>query len=228
MIRKTIILLTLVFATGLLTRAAGPEKRWWHYDFSEAIGPEWEYIQQPDSSMYRVYKGCLQLATSSSSLSSKDSPTFVGRCQETRTFQLDTKMKFERSMAGDEAGLTVYHMPDVHSEVYLQNLRGEMRVKMRYTLKNLRQVAAEKHLGFIDEVWLRVKCDGKYYSFFYSTDGKKYHWLERIDSSLMLGAVAPSAVYNDIRLGMYAWKGGTQYAAGVTWASFDFLDYREL
>lgn len=224
--RHFLLILALVCVT--LVQAAEPGKRYWHYDFNQPLGPEWEYIQQPDSSKYRMYDGWLELGTSNSSLTDNDHPTFVGRCQDTSLFLLETKMRLPGSVAGDEAGLTVYHMPDVHAEVYVQNLRGDLRVKMRYTLKNLRQVASEVRIGNVKDVWLRIKREGKFYSFFYSTDGNRYHWLERIDASLMIGAVAPSADYRDIRLGMYAWQGGAQFAAGVTWARFDYLDYKEL
>lgn len=227
MIQQLLLTILTTFLCPLFLFAQTTEKQQWHYDFNEPLGPEWTYIQQPDTTKYQVVDGWLELATSNSSLTDNDRPTFVGHHQQTETFELETRLRLPDSLPGDEAGLTVYGAHDAHAEAFLQNLRGELFVKVRYTLKNLRQVVKEVRFGNAREVWLRVRCDGRYYLYYYSTDGTQFHYLERIDASLLTNVGGHGTDYTGILLGLYSWGGGAQFAAGRTWSCFDYLTYTE-
>ena len=193
--------------------------------FGDKLGPEWIYIQNPDSTHYRLVGGKLRLVTSNSSLTDNDRPTFIGRRQESENFILDTKVTLTDVQPGDEGGLTVYQINDGHVDFYLQNYKNDIRVKMRSTIKGLRCVLAEKSIGKRRTVWLRVASNGRVYKFTYSFDGKRYHWLDQLDCALLSTEVVGG--FTGVVLGMYAWRGGAQFNRGQSWMDFDYFNYKE-
>lgn len=195
-------------------------------DFDRPLGPEWMYMQNPDSAQYQLHDGQLRLVGSIHELRENQPTTFIGRRQEAASFTFDTKISFYDLDDGDEAGLCAYQINEGYAQVCVNNFRGNYRLKVRLNLKNVRVLLCDRSFGEHPEVWLRIKSNSRYYNFYYSTDGKNYHWLESVDCSLLSTETAGG--FTGATLGLYAYNGGTRYQAGHCFADFDYVEYREL
>ena len=193
--------------------------------FDRPLGPEWIYIQNPDSTKYALKGGHLRLYGSIMDLYENKRPTFIGRRQEAADFVAETKMVLFDAENGDEAGLCVYQINDGFAQLNLANKRGDYRVQMRVRLKSNSFVKAEKSVGAATEVWMRVASDGKYYYFWYSVDGKKFQKLEQIECSMLSTEVVGG--FTGAVVGMYAFMRNTRYPAGYSYADFEYFDYKE-
>lgn len=196
-----------------------------HYDFNQPLGPEWVYIQNPDSSCYRLHDGMLRLYGSKSLLFDNHQPTFVGIRQESVAFTFDTKIVNHDLMEGDEAGLCVYQMHDGNVQYGLNNLRGDYHLKLRLNLKNVHTLLFDRFVSSSDDLWLRVQSDGKTYQFYYSTDGVSYTKAEEVDCTLL--STETVGGFTGVILGLYSHQANVRYQAGRSYADFDNVTYQE-
>ena len=195
------------------------------YDFAQGtLGPEWRHVGQPDPSKYCFVGGKLRLKGSISELFEEKGATFLGQELLTDSFTIDTRLTLFDAESGDEAGLCVYYSPRGYVQCCLNNFQGSRRMKVRLQLLNHRLLLADRHVGMLTEVWLRITGNAHKLKFFYSTDGQRYHWLEDVERQLLspqlTGAQGPGLV------GMYAFMGSTKYQSGFTFGDFDYFDYQ--
>ena len=185
-----------------------------HYDFTQPLGPEWVYIQNPDSMRYDMDYNRMRLYGSTSTLEKNDRPTFLGRRQEGKNLLMETYVDFRESYSGDEAGLCVYQINNGHAEICLIGNSEKMELAVKATVKSLKGKQASTTIkGY--EVWLRVRSDGKMYYFDYSTDGKKYNELYRLDCALLSTEVVGG--FTGVVAGMYCTK---RVELDLTYANF--------
>jgi alpha-N-arabinofuranosidase len=195
------------------------------YDFDAPLGPEWVYIQNPDSAMYLLHNGQLRLHGSRHSLAENKRPTFAGVRQESATFVMDTKITAHDLADGDEAGLCVYQMHNGNVQCCLGNYHDILRVRVRLNLKGLKPLLVDKNIPNTDNLWLRVESDSKDYIFYYSTDGKKFLRLESVDCSLL--STETVGGFTGAMLGIYCFQGNNKFQAGRPYADFDYVEYTE-
>jgi len=209
---------------NLLGMAQHSQKRHIRTDFDKPLGPEWVYIQNPDSSKYQIRLGRLQLICSRGKLSRNDRPTFVGRRQESPNIVAETFLNFEEGLPRDEAGMTVYQTFDGHAGIFLRPMNEKTQVAVKYQLKNVESIMATAEIdGY--SAYLRIRSDGVHYWFDYSEDGKLYKTLTSIDSSLLSSEVAGG--FTGAVIGLYAVENNTSEAYGRSFVLFDYFDYRE-
>lgn len=193
------------------------------YDFSEPLGSEWEYIQEPVKENYVIHDGMLRLYSSVTSLKDESQPTFVGLRPDSTAFTITTKIALADLLDGDETGLAVYQAPMGYAQCCFFNLKGDRRVRVRLVLKNLTTLVCDRSVGIPSSIWLRVQAIGRMYSFSYSTDGKRYHWLDSIDKSLLRPVVVGQG--NGILVGLYSYMGNPKTQAGRSFADYDEIEY---
>ena len=192
--------------------------------FDKPLGPEWVYIQNPDSAHYEQFRGKLRLTASLSSLTDNQRPTFVGRRQESPVFTAETRVDFEESLRGDEAGLTVYQINDGHADLCLCQTRQGMTVALKMTMKSVSFV--KKSVSIPNTVCsLRVRSDGKMYYFDYSLDGNAFVTLDKVDCALLSTEVVGG--FTGMTIGMYATLNRSYTGNGKTYADFDYFEYVE-
>ena len=185
------------------------------------LGPEWVFIQNPDSTMYdrhvvvdqetgEVAGGSLRLYGSQSSLNENNRPTFMGRRQESARMTVETMV----SAKGVEAGLSVYQINDGHFDLCVNN--GYVGVKCK--LKSIYYVVNEEPVRS-EAVKLRIRSDGEKYYFEFSDGrrGGRFRQLCALDCSLVSTEVAGG--FTGVVLGMFAMGNG--------FADFAYFDYRE-
>ncbi len=190
-------------------------------DFSTAPGPEWVYLQNPDSACYRLHDGRLTLTGSSSDLKTNRRPTFIGRRQEAPVFTFETKMSAGQLGSNAEAGVCAYQMHEGYASAGVSRRAGKSIVTLTLNLKNVNVPLATRELGTATDVWLRLGSDEKNYVFSYSTDGRRYQPLGEVDCTLL--STETVGGFTGVVLGLYAHNGGS----GTAKADFDYAEYKE-
>ena len=167
------------------------------YTFDSPLGPEWIYIQNPDSSCYFIGDGALHLS-GKGALSANDHPTFVGVRQESEN--LETVVQVTLDTPG-VAGLSLYQIQDGHAELSLERSGNHVRAVVRYTLKSMNYEAASLPLPG-ESAWLKITSDGILYKFYASADGKKWSYLDALSCALLSSEVAGG--FTGMVIGLYA------------------------
>lgn len=197
-----------------------------HFDFSESkLSNEWQYIRKPDKSKYKLRDNVLRLYGDIYEITEGKPTTFIGLPQNTPRFKAETHITLFDDENGDEAGMTFYMSDSCYVQAFLNNNRGEHRVKLCFQLLNHRWLMAEKHmLHLLKEIWLRIEGDETTVKFYYSLDGEKYVSLDSIERRLLSpelsGSTTPPMV------GLYCLTGTTKYQTGYSYADFDYFDYK--
>lgn len=182
------------------------------------LGPEWVFIQNPDSTKYdrhvvvnestgRVAGGSLRLF-GGKDLNANDRPTFIGRRQESAQMTVETLVNSSRA----EAGLTVYQINDGHLDLCVNN--GYVGVKCK--LKNIHYIVREEPVRSA-AVKLRISSDGEQYVFEYSDGGAPFRKLCELNCSLVSTEVAGG--FTGVVIGMFA--------QGPGFADFGYFKYEE-
>lgn len=182
------------------------------------LGPEWVFIQNPDSAKYDLHRvvdhttgqvvgGSLRLH-GGKALNDNDRPTFVGRRQESPNVNVETMVNSN----GAEAGLTVYQISDGHMDLCVNN--GYVGVKCK--LKNIYYVVNEQPVRSA-AVKLRITSDGELYRFEYQDGDAPFRQLCELNCSLVSTEVAGG--FTGVVIGMFA--------EGNGYADFAYFNYQE-
>lgn len=195
-----------------------------HYVFSkDTLGTEWQYVGERNANCYRIVDGKLRLYGDINELKDTSPTTFVGLPQDEGKFEVNTKLTLTDAENGDEAGVCVYRSKEGYVQCALNNYNGQRRLKLRVQLLSHRILLVDRPVGLMSEVLLRISFNGSKYSFSYSTDGKRYHWLEQVESGLL----DKGLVGGEDRplVGMFCYNANTKYYAGFTFGEFHFFNY---
>ena len=197
-----------------------------HYDFDESqLSAEWQFLGKPDMSKYVLRDGKLRLYGDIFEVKEHETTTFLALPQRDRQFVAETRIVTFDDDNGDEAGLCLFRSDSCFAQLLLGNYRNEHRLRLRFQLKSHNWIMAERHMTRrVDEIWLRIACDGQFYRFFFSTNGKDFEQLDAIECSLMSPLIAGSEA--PALIGPYAFTGTTKYQMGYAYADFDYFDYQ--
>jgi alpha-N-arabinofuranosidase len=102
--------------------------------FDRALGPEWNYLRNPDAASYSSTNGALVLKGTGVTLGETKSPTWVGRRQQHFVARAATSIAFAPARSGDEAGLSVYMNPTHRYELGVRRGAGGREVFVRQTI----------------------------------------------------------------------------------------------
>lgn len=180
----------------------------------EAMGHEWVYIQNPDSSRYEHIGSAMRLHGSEGTLTGNDHPTFLGRRQEAAKMEVTASIDASNLKEGDEAGIAVYQIDYGHLDIFVKRLSdGTLTVNSRARVKSLvREDELTRLSG--STTTLRVESDGNVYKVA-SADGGDAYTLEcPLLSTEVVGG------FTGVVIGMYATGKGS--------ADFGCFDYKEL
>lgn len=182
----------------------------------KAMGHEWLYIQNPDSSKYERRGSTLRLHCSKSSLTENDRPTFVGRRQQHADMTVTVSLDATLLKPGDEAGLTAYQIHDGHSEVLVGRADdGKLYATVRYRMKNLEKTEERVWLDSAKQL-LVLRATPDNYEFLCGKDEKSLKSLGTIAPQLMSTEVVGG--FTGVILGIYATGNGS--------ADFKSFDYQ--
>lgn len=193
--------------------------------FDKPLGAEWVYIQNPDLSRYALANGKLQLTCSPTTLTQNETPTFVGRRQESENMLVETRVALQGATEGAEAGLTVYQIHDGHADLCLRERDGKTEVAVKCRMKSVEAVLGSAQISG-NAATLRVRSDGDKYFFDCSEDGKTFTTIADIDCPLLSTEVVGG--FTGMIIGMYATENGASgKPATAPKAQFDYFKYEE-
>lgn len=127
------------------------------------MGPEWIYLQNPAAKKYELRGSVMRLHCSESSLSANNTPTFLGRRQESAAMEVLVKIDGKNLKQGDEAGVTLYQINNGHFDIALKRIAdGKLAVIARYVVKSLTK---EEQIAVLtgDTGSLGISSDGSNY-----------------------------------------------------------------
>lgn len=193
-------------------------------DFDETkLGVDWNYLRNPFMNNYSLTekKGSLRLKASSVSLDDNDSPTFVGRRQEHIDFSATTVLSLNNAMSGDEAGMTILYTSQAHYDIFLKKSeKGKRKLVVRYHMGALNHTAYEMETPY-DKIYLKVKGNKNFYSFYYSLDGEKFNFLNKINVWYLSSET--NGGFTGVYIGLYA---ASQNKNTKAYADFDKFMYK--
>ncbi len=170
----------------------------------DTLGFEWNYLRNPTLKNYLLNskKGYLRLKATPILLDAVDSPTFLGRRQEHIEFTTTIKMDLFNAKNGDEAGLTVYRNNTAHYKLSLkQNSTGKRVLVLSYCLGELSHNISEINIPK-GSVYLQVKGENDFYSFAYSTNGKEFEFIDKLDVRYLSSET--NGGFTGVYLGLFA------------------------
>lgn len=190
-----------------------PEKRFpqtpRRCDFAKPLGPEWNWLRNPDDKCYvRDDKGIL-LSDSGTTLSGEGSPTFLGRRQEQFDMRCMTRLEPEQG----EAGLTVFYDAEHHYDLLLQD--GEIQLRKQVGDIAFTAYRAPWHGPCV----LSVRADRKHYAFFYGDSDENQISAGTGLTSLVSTEATPIS-FTGVYIGIFAQNHGR--------ARFNWFEYENL
>lgn len=219
---KRFLFLALVLA---LTMRLQAQSR--HFTFENAqLDPEWKYIGERDASKYGFAHGKLRLKGNIYELHEERPFTFLGVPERSDSFVVETKMALIDAESGDEAGLCVYRSRQGYVQCCLNNYQFNRRMQLRLHLLSHRLILFDTPVGMLSEVWLRVEGNPNWLRFSYSSDGRNYHLMEKVERRLLATDIVGGT--DEVLVGMYVYMASTKYNTGYTYGDFDFFDYKEV
>jgi alpha-N-arabinofuranosidase len=194
-----------------------------HIDFKQGkkLGFEWIYTNNPVQENYTYANNQLLLKATSVKLDDPNrTPTFVARRQTDVNCTVTTSMQLKQAKVGDRAGLTVYMESRGHYDVALIGAAdGSLSVELSYRLGELKHVAKTVKLNTQGAVQFKVDVNNSHYAFSYSTDGKTFQPLGKMDSFFL--STETLGGFTGMLFGWFAeGNEGTQAVAAIDW-----LDY---
>ena len=147
-------------------------------------------------------------------------PTFVARRQTDVNCTVTTSMQLKNAKEGDRAGLTVYMESRGHYDVALVGTRdGGQEIELSYRLGELKHIAKTVKLSTKGAVQFKIDVTNSHYAFSYSTDGKNFQPLGKMDSFFL--STETLGGFTGMLFGWFAeGNEGTKAVAAIDW--FDY------
>ncbi|MDR2424527.1 MAG: glycoside hydrolase family 43 protein [Prevotellaceae bacterium] len=186
------------------------------------LGFEWNYLYNPTPSMYSLNRraGRLSLKPSTISLDDKGSPTFVGRRQQHIECIATTSVELSNCNGDEKAGLTVYMDNEYHYDLFVKPRKGgKQAVSLYFRLGNLRHTAKELPVP-AGKVYLQVRADKNYYSFYYSVDNINFNYIDKMNIRFLSSETAGG--FTGVYFGMYAVSSKNTNG----YADFEWFEYK--
>lgn len=181
----------------------------------------WRYICIPRADKYsynQERRGFLRLQASTVSLSSNDSPVFIGKVQQNPVFTATALMDFSHLHNGSESGMSVYMDGHYRYDISVENENGKCFLAVKYYLAQMVHTATRIPITE-KNVYLRVSGTKTDYHFAYSTDGTHYTELAAMASRLLSTEVAGG--FTGVTIGLFA----QEKEENQSFADFDWFDY---
>ena len=136
-------------------------------DFRHGIGPEWNYLRNPDRQKYHWGDDGLTLTGSEHTLDDNASPTLLIRRQEQFDGTFRVHLHPVKLSEGAQTGITVFYGPSNHYELYLT----ETGICLKKTIGDLSAVVFQQ--PWQGDCELEVTFDRLTYRFSFGRPGEK-------------------------------------------------------
>ena len=162
------------FETDLLPKSAeipDDSQNSYHDDFtSEKMDPGWNYIYNPDWSLYERSAKGLCLHGNEKSLKDASVIAWIGRRQRHHVSETKVTLEFPCAQDGEEAGLTVFMNNRHHYEAAVVCRGGKRKLIFRRQIGSLEKTECELDCG---EAQVTLRLESGCLSFQLSEEGRK-------------------------------------------------------
>jgi len=193
--------------------------------FDKGLDLSMLFMRTVDSSSFSVSKKKgLTLKLKPETISELGNPSFIGKRQQHLYSVAETELDFTANSPAEKAGLVAFQ--DERHFYFIARTKNEGKdviqlLKSKPKEKSM-EVLAEFPLGpKTGKVGLRIKSEGDAYSFYYTTDSKKWNVLKEKEDGKFLSTKVAGGFTGSL-YGMYATSSGEK-ASGE--ASFRYLKY---
>lgn len=132
----------------------------------------WNFIYNPDDTLWSTGGGALQLKGNEKSLSDAEVLAWVGRRQQHHACRAEVTLTFAASQEGEEAGLTIFLNNRHHYEAALMQKNGQRKLILRRQIGSLWKI--EKEIPCETQtVRFELEADKENYTFYYTLPGKE-------------------------------------------------------
>jgi alpha-N-arabinofuranosidase len=193
-------------------------------EFDRALGPEWNYLRNPDASAYAVDGGRLVLKGSPITPGEAKSPTWVGRRQQHFGARASTELAFVPSRRGEEAGVSVYMNPTHRCELAIRLGPSGREAFVRQTVGPF--ISTETGVTPIPgtvPILLEVRATPLEYVFFAGSAPGALKEIGRAATRYLSSEVAGG--FTGVYFGLYATGNGQ---ASTVPAAFEYWEYEEV
>lgn len=183
----------------------------------------WNFIRNPLSGTWSLTerKGFLRLHGLKGNLTTSLQPQFIGRRQQYFDCVATTSIDFVPKKDNEEAGLSVFHMPDGHYDIFIRQKGSKREVVLRYVLG---KIVHEEKTAILSNgnVQLRVEAHKSTYTFSYQQEGS-YKELGTVETKFLSSEVLGGFV--GVFIGVFA--AGNE-ANAETPADFDWFEIKKI
>ena len=192
----------------------------YHDDFtSDELDLGWNYIYNPDFSLYAKKEGSLCLWGNEKKLKDAAKIAWVGRRQKHHVSETVVTMEFPCSVEGEEAGLTIFMNNRHHYEIAMTCIGGQRKLIFRRQIGSLEKV--EKELEYIeDKVTLKLESDLDLYHFSYLKDDGIWELLGEGEVQYLTTEVGGCFTGNYI--GLYSCGNGIKCSVPAKFTEFSY------
>lgn len=191
--------------------------------FEKGLDLSMLFLRTVDSSSFKTSASGLTLNLKPETISELTNPSFIGKRQQHLNSTAETLVSFAPKNANEKAGLVIFQ--DERHYYFIakaKNADGKDIVQLIKSKDKTTELVTEVSLTIpSSKVNFKIKSEGALYSFWYSTDGKKWNLLkDKVDGKFLSTKVANSFI--GCTYGMYATSTGEK---SDNTATFKFLKY---
>jgi len=191
--------------------------------FEKGLDLSMLFLRTVDSSSFKTSANGLTLNLKPETISELTNPSFIGKRQQHLNSTAETQVSFSPKNANEKAGLAIFQ--DERHYYFIakaKNAEGKDVVQLFKSKDKTTELVTEVALTIpASKINFRINSEGALYSFWYSTDGKKWNLLkDKVDGKFLSTKVANSFI--GCTYGMYATSTGEK---SDNTATFKFLKY---
>lgn len=191
---------------------------------AEKLDFGWNFIYNPDESLYSFGDGRLCLYGNEKRLADADVIAWIGRRQKHHVCSVSVTLEFPCCQEGEEAGLTIFLNHRHHYEIALCCENGERRLIFRRQIGSLEKV--ERNCPYEGEaVGLWLDADLDFYRLGYRRPDGSSEELGRGETQYLTTEVGGNFTGNYI--GLYSSGNGRKCRAAAAFSAFCYLGKNE-
>jgi len=182
---------------------------------------KWNYSKNPDVTAYSLSdrKGWLRLKPATETFGGNGFFTFIGQRQTDLNFKASVQIDFNPVSENEEAGLTVYHRPEGHYDVFIQRQKAKRFIVLRYKLGSITH--EEKRLELKEDLVQIVISGNKDMYTFECVQGTETLLLGKVETKFISSETLGGFV--GAYIGLYATGNGKK---STTPADFNWFSYK--
>ena len=192
--------------------------------FDKGLDLSMLFLRTVDSSSFKTSKASgLTLKLKPETISETGNPSFVGKRQQHLTSTAETEVTFSPKSDNEKAGLVIFQDERHFYFAAKSKSEGKDVIQLFKSKDKALELVTEVPLpSSTAKVDFKIQSEGALYSFYYSTDGKKWNLLkDQIDGKFLSTKAANSFI--GCVYGLYATSSGEKSENS---ASFKYLKYK--